>query len=227
MDLRPLGDRAFLAAFPSELEARAWSASVRDRRFVGVIDVVTAYARVAVMADPDAVDLDALEAELRRVRAEPADERSSRLHVVPVVYDGEDLAEVARHAGLGEADVIALHSGVEYVVRAVGFLPGFPYAGRLPGPLRGLPRRPSPRVRVPAGSVAIAGEQTGIYPEESPGGWHLLGRTPLRIVDLAAGDFPIETGDRLRFQPIAADDFRKREGTMPAASAAGGAGPNA
>lgn len=168
----------------------------------GVIDVVTAYANVAVIADPGLIALDSLESELRRIAAEPLSDRLGKLHEIPVVYDGDDLLEVARLVGTTPADVIDLHSGAEYVVQAIGFLPGFPYAGILPEPLRGLPRRASPRPRVPAGSVAIAGEQTGIYPIESPGGWHLLGRTPIRIADLESGYFPIETGDRLRFRPI-------------------------
>jgi KipI family sensor histidine kinase inhibitor len=103
-----------------------------------------------------------------------------------------------------------LHSGVEYNVFAIGFLPGFVYAGYLPPALAGLPRRDAPRVRVPVGSVAIAGRQTGIYPRESPGGWHLLGRTPLRIVDPDEGYFPIQAGDRIQFQLIPADEFEAR-----------------
>ena len=106
--------------------------------------------------------------------------------------------------------MIAWHGGVEYDVFAIGFQPGFPYAGYLPVPLSGLPRRDAPRVRVPAGSVAIAGRQTGIYPTESPGGWHLLGRTPLCIVDLDDGYFPIRAGDRVRFRSIPAEEFEAR-----------------
>ncbi len=98
--------------------------------------------------------------------------------------------------------MIALHSGVEYDVFAIGFLPGFPYAGYLPPALAGLARRASPRLRVPAGSVAIAGRQTAIYPIESPGGWHLLGTTPLRIADPEAGLFP-DPGRRSN--PVRAD----------------------
>jgi KipI family sensor histidine kinase inhibitor len=130
-----------------------------------------------------------------------------------VLYDGEDLTGIAIQRGLAPSAVIAAHCGIEYTVEAVGFLPGFPYAGVLPDILRGLPRRASPRVAVPAGSVAIAGRQTGIYPGESPGGWHLLGRTPLRIVDLKSAHFPIQPGDRLRFQPIGPDEFEIRRGT--------------
>ena len=97
---------------------------------------------------------------------------------------------------------------------AVGFLPGFPYAVELPEPLAGLPRREPPRTRVPAGSVAIAGRQTGIYPVDSPGGWHLIGRTPLRIADPSREHFPIRAGDRLRFVPIDDGRFAALEGRL-------------
>ena len=113
-----------------------------------------------------------------------------------------------------EGDVIEQHSGREYDVFAVGFQPGFPYAGYLPEALSHIPRLESPRVRVPGGSVAIAGRQTGVYPNASPGGWRLLGRTPLRIVDPANGHFPIRAGDRLRFVPIDAEEFEEREGEL-------------
>lgn len=106
--------------------------------------------------------------------------------------------------------MIALHTSVEYSVHAIGFLPGFPYAGELPAALAGLPRRETPRLRVPAGSVAIAGRQTAIYPRDSPGGWHLLGRTPLCIADPEDGYFPIGAGDRLRFEPISVSEFEAR-----------------
>jgi len=108
------------------------------------------------------------------------------------------------------SEVVANHSGRDYTVFAIGFLPGFPYLGYLPEALCGLPRREAPRVRVPAGSVAIAGRQTGVYPAESPGGWYLLGRTPLRIVDVARGHFPIRAGDRVRFEPISPAEFDAR-----------------
>ena len=115
---------------------------------------------------------------------------------------------MAARLKLTSAEVIAIHSSVDYDVFAVGFLPGFPYAGYLPPALAGLPRRDSPRLQVPAGSVAIAGRQTAIYPRQSPGGWHLLGTTPLCIADVEAGYFPIQAGDRIRFQPISAARIR-------------------
>ena len=130
--------------------------------------------------------------------------------MIPVLYDGADLEDVAAKLVLSTAEVIEQHSHVEYTVFALGFLPGFPYAGYLPPALAGLCRRESPRLRVPAGSVAIAGRQTAIYPSESPGGWHLLGRTPLQIVDFDSGYFPINAGDRIRFEPISVTEFEAR-----------------
>jgi KipI family sensor histidine kinase inhibitor len=214
--LEPLGDRAYLAHFADERAAAGWAEAVRDRRWRGVTDVVLAYRSVAVFADPDRVDLVDLESQLRGMVVEAGggsgagtSTRGKRL-VIPVLYDGEDLGDVAHRLNLTPAEVIGRHGEAEYDVFAIGFQPGFPYAGHLPEVLAGLPRRETPRLRVPAGSVAIAGRQTGIYPAESPGGWHLLGRTPVRIVDLDEGDFPIRAGDRIRFRPIAAEEFEAR-----------------
>jgi KipI family sensor histidine kinase inhibitor len=214
--LEPLGDRAFLARFSAERAAAGWAEAVRGRNWSGVTDVVLAYRTVAVFADPDRVDLPALESGLRAIvidgtaSSRPGRSDTEKRLVIPVLYDGEDLESVAERFSLSVAEVIALHSGGDYDVLAIGFQPGFPYAGYLPAALSGLPRRDTPRVRVPAGSVAIAGRQTGIYPAESPGGWHLLGRTPINIVDLDEGYFPIRAGDRIRFRPIAAEEFEAR-----------------
>jgi KipI family sensor histidine kinase inhibitor len=202
ISLVPLGDRAFLARFASEDDAARWVEAVRARAWPGVVDLVLAYQSAAVFADPTRLDLVELEARLRQVVPDDSLRASGTLLRIPVLYDGADLSEAARRLGLTEAQVIAEHTGAEYRVFAIGFLPGFPYAGYLPSSLSGLARRESPRVRVPIGSVAIVGRQTGIYPAESPGGWHLIGRTPLRIVDLEQEFFPIRAGDRLRFEPI-------------------------
>lgn len=215
--LKPLGDRAFLAIFPDEEAASRWASAVRRREIEGVTDVVLAYRSAAVFADPDRADLDRLDAALRAIEINTESEaaEAGRLVVIPVLYDGPDLAEVAARCELTPAEVVAIHSGLEYRVFAIGFLPGFPYAGYLPRTLSGLARRAEPRLRVPAGSVAIAGRQTGIYPAESPGGWHLLGRTPLRIADPDCGVFPIRAGDRLRFESIALDEFEARRDERP------------
>jgi KipI family sensor histidine kinase inhibitor len=212
--LEPLGDRAFLGRFATEAEAGAWVEAVRRRGWEGVVDVVLAYHTAAVFADPDRLDPEELERRLRSIVPERGEGPNGSLITLPVLYDGEDLTEVARRVGLTVDEVIARHSGRDYHVFAIGFQPGFPYAGYLPEELSNLPRRERPRLRVPVGSVAIAGRQTGVYPAESPGGWHLLGRTPLQIVDLDRAYFPIRAGDRLRFTPMDENEFAARQGEM-------------
>jgi KipI family sensor histidine kinase inhibitor len=174
----------------------------------GLGTAVPGYASVLVPFDPDLVPEEAvrslLGAALRRATGGPA-RAPGPLVEIPVRYggrDGPDLAEVADRTGRSEADVVGLHAGREYRVYLVGFVPGFPYLGVLPEELD-LPRRATPRVRVPAGSVAIAGRQTGIYPFASPGGWHLIGRTDTLIWD-ARRDPPalLAPGARVRFVPV-------------------------
>ena len=108
--------------------------------------------------------------------------------------------------------MIGRHAATEYTVCAIGFCPGFPYLGYLPDALCGVPRLPAPRLRVEAGSVGLTGRQTGIYTEPRPGGWNLIGQTPLELVDVAAGYFPLRTGDRVRFERIDQGEFRRLVG---------------
>jgi KipI family sensor histidine kinase inhibitor len=210
LSLEPLGDRAFLTHFADEREAARWVAAVRAARFPGVTDVVLAYRSASVFADPEQGSLEALEERLRSVQSGSDNAQEGKLLVIPVFYDGQDLHQVADQLGLALEQVIHLHASPVYDVFAIGFLQGFPYAGYLAPALSGLARRDEPRLKVPAGSVAIAGRQTGIYPHESPGGWHLLGRTPLRIAEPDEGYFPIRAGDRIRFQSIDAREFQDR-----------------
>ncbi len=216
--LEPLGDRAWLAHFDNEDAARAWTEAVRGltHDHPGILDVVLAFQTVAVYADPERQDLEALETLLRSTFSRPqrpAEDPTDREPVqVPVLYDGEDLEAVSRRLGLSPEEVQTIHARPVYPIRAIGFLPGFPYCGPLPEPLDQIPRRDTPRPRVPAGSVAIAAGQTAIYPRESPGGWHLLGRTPLVIADLESGFFPLRAGDRIRFQPIDEPTFHRLAG---------------
>src|SRR4051812_641119 len=212
VSLEPLGDRASLAKFATEREAAAWVLAVRGRSLQGVTDVVLAYRSAAVFADPDKTDLEALERELGTIKSGSAQLPQGKTLVIPVYYDGPDLDEVAARLNLDRDELVVLHTRAVYDVFAIGFLQGFPYAGYLPPALCGLPRRDAPRLKVPAGSVAIAGRQTGIYPRESPGGWHLLGRTPLQIADPVSEKeyFPIRAGDRIQFQAIDAQEFEDR-----------------
>jgi KipI family sensor histidine kinase inhibitor len=208
--LEPLGDRAYLAQFATEREAATWVLAVRGRALPGVTDVVLAYRSAAVFADPDQTSLGALERELSTI--EPGSEHlpAGKTLTIPVSYDGSDLGKVALRLKLDRDEFVAQHTSTVYDVFAIGFLQGFPYAGYLPPALSGLPRLDAPRLKVPAGSVAIAGRQTGIYPRESPGGWHLVGRTPLQIADPDAEYFPIRAGDRIQFQAIDAQEFEGR-----------------
>ncbi|MDH4584541.1 5-oxoprolinase subunit PxpB [Pseudomonas sp. BN415] len=133
---------------------------------------------------------------------------AGRLHEIPIWYCGEDLAWVAESCGLSVAGLVDIHSSAEYRVGAIGFSPGFAYLGGLDSRLA-LPRRSSPRIRVPAGSLAIAEQQTAIYPQASPGGWHLLGLCPWRLFDARREPpCPLALGDRVRF--FAIDETRYR-----------------
>src|SRR5262249_12228478 len=136
-----------------------------------------------------------------------------RRHVIPCCYElGPDLERVAQQTGHSIEDVVRFHSGTEYVVFAIGFCPGFPFLGYLQPELSGVPRLPTPRKRVVPGSVGLTGRQTGIYPLERPGGWNLVGRTPLMLVDVATAYFPLRVGDQVCFEPIDRCEFDRRAG---------------
>jgi KipI family sensor histidine kinase inhibitor len=185
--------------------------AIAAARLQGIRDIVPGIASVGVHVDGDRIDPISLGARLRDLALAPPDTSSAiRCHDVPVCYEPPfalDLEDVAARCGCPPDVVVARHSGVEYRVFMIGFLPGFPYLGVLDRSLA-LPRRDAPRVRVPAGSVAIAGQHTGIYPAESPGGWHVIGRTPISLFDPAEvppARFAPE--DRVRFTPISAERF--------------------
>ena len=157
-----------------------------------------------VLRHPQEMAWDAIEQLQRWWEESEALEPQSRLMTIPVIYggeDGPDLANVALHSGLTEQQVVELHASVEYVVWFLGFQPGFPYLGGLPERLA-MPRHAEPRLRVPAGSVGIGGAQTGVYPLATPGGWQLLGRTPLALFDpLRQEPVLLRSGDRVRVVP--------------------------
>lgn len=171
-----------------------------------------AYSSLLVSVDPVAAPPRDIAALLERHLANLSEVSTDppRRIAVPVCYGGAlgpDLAAVAEQHGMSQEQVIALHSAPEYRVFFLGFSPGFPYLGGLP-PELATPRLPTPRSSVPAGSVAIAGSQAGIYPSTSPGGWRILGRTPLRLFTPTAPDpVLLRPGDRLRFIPISAEQF--------------------
>lgn len=218
--LLPLGDRALLVDFGQHIEAglnaRVHTLARRIRRagLAGVTDLVPAYASLALHYQPEAWDTGttpfaALTEALRPLLdAEPDGEAESMRTVdIRVRYggaDGPDLEEVARAAGLSPAVYAARHAAGDYQVYMLGFTPGFAYLGGL-DPALAVPRRTNPRTRVPAGSVGIAGQQTGVYPCDSPGGWQLIGRTDAILFDPGC-DEPclLRPGDRVRFLAVGA-----------------------
>ena len=214
MHLTALGDQAVLAQFPTEAEALAFAAAVRAANWPEVVDIVPAYFTVAIYYDLARIRQSELVPRLQSLKLNDSSAAAvGRLHVIPCCYDlAPDLAQVAERARLSPAEVIALHSGTEYTVYAIGFCPGFPYLGYLPDPLCGQPRLPSPRLRVPLGSVGLTGRQTGIYPLERPGGWNLIGRTPLELVNVEDGYFPLRAGDRVKFRTIDEAEFERSKG---------------
>lgn len=164
-----------------------------DLRRLGVTDVVPAWQRIAFYFSGSEEQADDIMEIIRQMPLPSGADEPPAHHILPVCYDGEDLERIADHAGLAVEKVIRLHSAPVYRVAMIGFRPHFPYLFGLDERLA-LPRRAEPRASVPAGSVAIGGCQTGVYPETSPGGWHLLGSTdPRRLLDL-------NTGDRVRFE---------------------------
>ena len=229
----PLGDQAALAYLPDEAAAVRLADSIRTAAPPWLRDVVPAYATAGVFFDADAVPLGAVIDWLTslardgRTSSAPTDTpKSPHVHTIPVCYELElDMRSVCAHTGLSADDVIRLHAGAEYTVYAVGFVPGFPYLGYLPPELCGVGRLASPRLRVEAGSVGLTGRQTGIYPLPRPGGWNLIGRTPLVVVDVRAGYFPLRVGDHVRFRRIDESEFRQLAGErVPAGGPGGGPG---
>jgi inhibitor of KinA len=214
--LVPLGDQAALAYFADEAAALQFASSLRRAASPWLVDVVQAYTSVAVFFDLDQTQFQLLEPELQRIATEPVtsgETLPSRLHRIPCCYEmGPDLERISRHTGLSVDDVIRLHAGTEYTVYAIGFCPGFPYLGYLPPELCGVPRLETPRLKVEPGTVGMTGRQTGIYTEARPGGWNLLGRTPLELVHFADGYFPLQTGDRIRFKRIDEAEFVRLRG---------------
>jgi inhibitor of KinA len=186
------GDRALIVEFGDRVdralseEVLRLNAIIASSTIRGVVETVPTFRSLMVHYDPLVTTGANLEQEIRSLLDRDHSPRiGAKLWRVPVCYEGEfapDLAEVARLTGLTPNEVVALHSGTRFHVYMLGFLPGFPYMGDLPQALA-LPRRADPRLRVPAGSVSIATSLTAIYPYESPGGWHLIGATPIRLFD--------------------------------------------
>lgn len=203
---------------------RVWALArcLREASLPGVGDIIPSYAAIYVRYDPVQTTFEEVVARCRELEAtsyelEPI---KPRVYLLPTAYGGEygpDLEEVARYHDLDPEEVVRLHSSTEYYIYFIGFTPGFPFLGGL-SPRLATPRRDEPRNRVPAGSVGIAGSQTGVYPVTSPGGWRLIGRTPVPLFRVDR-DPPVllEPGHYVRFVPITAEEYRR----IAAAASAG------
>lgn len=183
---------------------------LEEVNLVGVEDVVPAFDQVALYykGTPDQI---ALLGALEGFGASPTP--SGRVHSIPVCYElGVDLQQVCDMLALDQPDFVRSHAGIEYDCKAVGFCPGFAYLGWLDESLGKLGRKETPRLRVEPGSVAIAGRLTAVYPLERPGGWWLVGKTPLTLVDVKSEYFPLAVGDTVRFRPITREEFDSLSG---------------
>lgn len=230
MQITPLGDSALVLTLGDRMGdathrqvQSAWRALAAEP-LPGVSEVTPAYTTVTVFFDawraveagaPEDAVVEWLTERVReRLKNPPKAAKAGKPRAIeiPVCYGGEhgqDLARVAAQARVFPDEVVKRHSGAKYVVHLIGFAPGFPYLGGLP-PELATPRHAKPRMAVPAGSVAIGGEQTGIYPQVTPGGWNIIGCTPLRL--FRATDEPpslLRAGDEVRFKPVSPDEFKR------------------
>ncbi len=217
------GDRALVVEFGDEISPECNSRVNRLLDAIeaggarGVVDLVPTYRSLMVQYDPMLVSFEDLRDAISEVGSEMKDGKAGagRLVELPTLYGGEygpDLEFVAEQAGLSVEEAVRLHSSVDYPVYMMGFTPGFPYLGGLPERLA-TPRLTTPRTVIPAGSAGIAESQTGVYPLDSPGGWQLIGRTPLKLFDVER-DPPslIAAGDRVRFVPLGSEaEYRSIE----------------
>ncbi len=232
--LRPLGDHAVVIQLGETIETKTHEKVKRVTSFFEqkpikwVVELIPAFTTVTLYYDPIKV----IESEKKPEKYSPYDvvcseiERllkgisldqsiESRVVEIPVCYGGEwgpDLGDVAKHNDLSKEEVISKHAAGEYLVYMIGFAPGFPYIGGM-SPDIATPRRDSPRLKIPAGTVGIAGEQTGVYPIETPGGWQLIGRTPLKLFTPENESSPslLRAGDTVRFKPISFEEYKEME----------------
>ncbi len=212
--IHSLGDTAVTVEFGDgidrALSSRVFAAraAIAAAHIPGIRETVPTFRALAVHFDPDKIRQEQLIAALGDVELPSRPDTSpGTTWQVPVLYDGPDLADIARASGMSPEEAAALHASAGYHVYMLGFLPGFAYLGDLPEKLR-LPRLKEPRTRVPKGSVAIADQLTAIYPSQSPGGWRLIGRTPLALFDHRRNPPSLfQPGDDIRFHAIGPDEF--------------------
>ncbi len=216
MNIQAYGDSALLINFEQKIDVKihnlvkSYFNSIKD--IEGISYQIPAYCSITVVFDKEITDYESLKSKIEKLEIEPNTATTNdKVIEIPVCYDPEfapDLESLASEIDLTSDEIISLHTSQTYDVFMIGFLPGFPYLGQLPKALE-CKRKSTPRMEVKAGSVAIAGKQTGIYPTNAPGGWQLIGQTPLKIFDALTEDgFLIKMGDKIKFKSISAKTFK-------------------
>lgn len=221
-NISPYGDRGIRIQFGSTISPethqliRSFSVLLEKEQLPGVIEWIPTYTAISLYYDPYVVSYGKLASRIVEMGKELPQMKVPAANVIhiPTCYGdvhGPDLKEVARYNGLDEDEVIAIHSGREYLIYMIGFTPGFPYLGGM-SPKIATPRLAVPRAKIPTGSVGIAGGQTGIYSLETPGGWQLIGRTPLKLYD-PNREPPVllRAGHYIKFTPISAKEYKHIE----------------
>lgn len=214
----PAGDLSLIVEFGNEI-SKACNGRViqldewfRTKQIAGVIETIPAFCSLLIYYDPLKISYKKLCRYIKGFvgKAKEIEEKQKRIIEIPVCYGGkygEDLKDLAGFVGMNESQVVEIHSSIDYLIYMLGFLPGFPYLGGLDKRLE-IPRLSNPRTSIPAGSVGIGGKQTGIYPIDSPGGWRLIGKTPLKLYDSKRENMLLyQAGDYIRFKPIDEDEF--------------------
>jgi inhibitor of KinA len=216
LDYYPLGDTGIQLVFGTEIseetnqKIRMFADELAQHPIDGIVEWVPAYTTLTIYYLPNKISYHTLKEKMEEMNAQQHGreaDAASLVYIIPTYYGGSDLAYVAEHNGLSEEEVVSIHANKDYLIYMMGFVPGFPYLGGMPEEIA-TPRRENPRAEIEPGSVGIAGAQTGIYPLESPGGWQIIGQTPVKLYD-PTGERPIllESGHYLRFVSVSKEEF--------------------
>lgn len=219
------GDKGLVVEFGNEIseavnkKVRNLYLAIQKDQMSGIYEMIPTYRSLFIQYNPMEIEVNSLIEKLKKIEKslDNIDLPKPRIIEIPTAYGGEfgeDIKFVLEHNGMNEDEVIKIHSSVDYRIYMLGFSPGFPYLGGMSEKIE-TPRLKTPRTKIPAGSVGIAGKQTGIYPMESPGGWQLIGRTPIKLYD-PRSQTPIilQAGDYIRFVPIEKDEYDNISGLV-------------